>query len=338
MSTLFNAIVNNIEDIEINEYNEKLYLESINSIPEDSEGIIFESIIGNESVIENEGWIKKVFRNIVRFFKFRNSSKVDYDLSILKDVNSNLVGSENKKIHLREETLNLLIEILDRGKDEKHDLARIVGANRRELADYNKFINEALPGWFRRLIRWLPNYKPDDQLTYTTTMYIQLGDTTYMSTTVEYILKKRLDKDTSAILNLMAKCINSLAGNSNGDDTRVTEETIKKLNEVYDKLRQSDTSAYDATPEQQKKYVDTIKKYQPELYSSAAVLKELSVQRPVRKSEVLYEKFKNYTQDQITKDNAEKLNGIVDAFDILQKINDRLADIFGKVISDMRSM
>lgn len=338
MSTLFNAIVNNIEDIEINEYNEKLYLESINSIPENSEGVVFESIIGNESVIENEGWIKKVFRNIVRFFKFRNSSKVDYDLSILKDVNSNLVGSENKKIHLREETLNLLIEILDRGKDENHDLARIVGTNRRELADYNKFINEALPGWFRRLIRWLPNYKPDDQLTYTTTMYIQLGDTTYMSTTVEYILKKRLDKDTSAILNLMAKCINSLAGNSNGDDTRVTEETIKKLNEVYDKLRQSDTSAYDATPEQQKKYVDTIKKYQPELYSSAAVLKELSVQRPVRKSEVLYEKFKNYTQDQITKDNAEKLNGIVDAFDILQKINDRLADIFGKVISDMRSI
>lgn len=338
MSTLFNAIVNNIEESEINKYNEKLYLESVNSIPEDSEGVIFESIIGNESVIENEGWFKKIFRSIIRFFKFRNASKVEYDLSVLKDVNPNLVSSENKSIHVREETLALLKEILDRGKDENQDLARIVGANRRELDEYTKFINEALPGWFRRLIRWLPNYKPDDNLTYTTTMYMTIGNTTYMSTTVEYVLKKRLDRDTSAILNLMAKCINSLAGNSEGDDTRVTETTLKKLNELYDRLRKSDNSQYDATPEQQKNYADFIKKYQPELYSSAAVIKELSVERPVRKSEVLYEKFKNYTQDQITKDNAEKLSEIVDAFDILQKINEKLADIFGKIIKDMRTM
>ena len=169
-------------------------------------------------------------------------------------------------------------------------------------------------------------------------MYIALGNTTYMSTTVEYVLKKRLDRDTSVILNVMAKCINSLAGNSSGDDTRVTETTLKKLNELYDRLRQTDNSQYNATPEQQKNYADFIKKYQPELYSSAAVMRELSVERPVRKSEVLYEKFKKYTQDQITKDNAEKLSEIIDAFDILQKINEKLADIFGKIIKDMRTM
>ena len=67
-------------------------------------------------------------------------------------------------------------------------------------------------------------------------------------------------------------------------------------------------------------------------------MKELSVEKPVRKSEVLYEKFKKYTQDQITKDNAEKLSEIIDAFDILQKINEKLADIFDKIIKDMRSM
>ena len=329
--SIFNLIdENELENIKL--HNEQMYTESINSLPEGEEEFIFESII------ENEGWFKKTFRNIIRFFKFRNASKVEYDLSILKDVNPNLVSSENKSIHVREETLALLKEILDRGIDENQDLARIVGANRRELADYNKFINEALPGWFRRLVRWLPNYKPDDQLTHTTTMYISLGNTTYMSTTVEYVLKKRLDRDTSSILNVMAKCINSLAGNSSGDDTRVTETTLKKLNELYDRLRQTDNSQYNATPEQQTNYADFIKKYQPELYSSAAVMRELSVERPVRKSEVLYEKFKKYTQDQITKDNAEKLSEIIDAFDILQKINEKLADIFGKIIKDMRTM
>ena len=159
-----------------------------------------------------------------------------------------------------------------------------------------------------------------------------------MNTTIEYVLKKRLDKDTSAILNLFGKCINSLAGNSGPDDDKVTETTIKKLNELYDRLRQTDNSTYDATPEQQKAYVNTIKKYQPELYAGAAVLKELSVQRPVRKAELLYEKFKKYTQDQITKDNAEKLSGIIDAFDIMQRINEKLTDIFGNIISDMRAM
>ena len=338
MSTLFNSLLNEMDINDILKENEKAYMESLNSIPADIENCTFESIINLESVIENEGWFKKIFRNIVRAFKFRASSKVEYDLSILKDVNPNLVSSENKKIHVREETLKLLGEILDRGKDENQDLARIVGANRRELADYNKFVDEALPGWFKRLIRWLPNYKPDDTLTHTTTMYIRLGNTTYMNTTIEYVLKKRLDKDTSAILNLFGKCINSLAGNSGPDNDKVTETTIKKLNELYDRLRQTDNSTYDATPEQQKAYVNTIKKYQPELYAGAAVLKELSVQRPVRKAELLYEKFKKYTQDQITKDNAEKLSGIIDAFDIMQRIDEKLADIFGNIISDMRAM
>ena len=160
---IFNLIdENELENIKL--HNEQMYTESLNSLPEGEEEFIFESII------ENEGWYTKIFRSNIRFFKFRNASKVEYDLSILKDVNPNLVSSENKSIHVREETLALLKEILDRGKDENQDLAGIVGANRRELADYNKFINEALPGWFRRLVRWLPIYKPDDQLTHTTTM------------------------------------------------------------------------------------------------------------------------------------------------------------------------
>ena len=64
--SIFNLIEENeLENIKL--HNEQMYTESINSLPEGEEEFIFESII------ENESWFKKTFRNIIRFFKFRNT-------------------------------------------------------------------------------------------------------------------------------------------------------------------------------------------------------------------------------------------------------------------------
>lgn len=335
MSTLFNVLINEIEANDTISLNEKLYMESLNSIPADEEKVHFDSIIVMESIIENEGKIKELFRKVIRLFKFNPSSKMAYDAEILKDVNPDKVGSSNKKMHVRQDTFKLVCEILDRGDDPRNSLATIVSNGMKELGEYNEFIKQSMPTLLQRIFT-NPNFTGNSKLKATSGLKAMMFGALIASLMAEKISKGELDANSLKILNIMGDIINSFAGNSE-DNENITDRTIQKLKDINSKLAAADLSPYDATPESQKVYATYIKNYQPNLYASALIIKELSKNKPIKKAALIYDKFKKYTAEKSTYDIVEKLANLIEVLPILDDISKNLGKIFEKIVEDMRN-
>lgn len=335
MSILFNVLINEIEANDIISLNEKLYMESLNSMPADEEKVQFDSIIVMESIIENEGKIKELFRKVIRLFKFNPSSKMAYDVEILKDVNPDKVGSSNKKMHVRQDTFKLVCEILDRGDDPKNSLATIVSNGMKELGEYNEFIKQSMPTLLQRIFT-NPNFTGNSKLKATSGLKAMMFGALIASLMAEKISKGELDANSLKTLNIMGDIINSFAGNS-ADNENITDRTIQKLKDINSKLASADLSPYDATPESQKVYATYIKNYQPNLYASALIIKELSKNKPIKKAALIYDKFKKYTAEKSTYDIVEKLANLIEVLPILDDISKNLGKIFEKIVEDMRN-
>lgn len=330
MSTLFNVLINEIEANDTISLNEKLYMESLNSMPADEEKVQFDSIIVMESIIENEGKIKELFRKVIRLFKFNPSSKMAYDAEILKDVNPDKVSSSNKKMHVRQDTFKLVCEILDRGDDPRNSLATIVSNGMKELGEYNEFIKQSMPTLLQRI------FTGNSKLKATSGLKAMMFGALIASLMAEKISKGELDANSLKILNIMGDIINSFAGNSE-DNENITDRTIQKLKDINSKLAAADLSPYDATPESQKVYATYIKNYQPNLYASALIIKELSKNKPIKKAALIYDKFKKYTAEKSTYDIVEKLANLIEVLPILDDISKNLGKIFEKIVEDMRN-
>lgn len=130
------SIFNLIEEIEIENdklYNENMYTESLNSLPEGELDYSFESIINDE------GKVKEYFRRFIRLFKFSSISKINYDISILKNVNDLKVGTSDKKLKVSKDTLSLVFKLLENGKSADEMLSSNIKYNNMKLKTFTDF-------------------------------------------------------------------------------------------------------------------------------------------------------------------------------------------------------
>lgn len=341
------SIFNLIEEIEIENdklYNENMYTESLNSLPEGELDYSFESIINDE------GKVKEYFRRFIRLFKFSSISKINYDISILKNVNDLKVGTSDKKLKVSKDTLSLVFKLLENGKSADEMLSSSIKYNNLKLKTFTDFLNTSLPpAFFSSSIG--PDYKLKRYTDNSKISIILVGVLGLLFASFEYIDRINFEKETNVILDILTSYIGIIAGDkeeivkandSNGtaDFVELKQSTLQKLKDIANKLQQAESEQpYTATPQEQKDYAQLLISNNQTLFIGANLLKDVASKSIIKKNAVAYNKFKERaSHSDLTMDNARRLSELVDVMGILNNIIKSLSVIFGRIVDDCRVM